>query len=312
MGQFKPMVKMETTEPSVELKLKKGGSVGHKKMECKADGGMMAMPSAPMRGGLPARGGMAPAAAPMRPDMAARRRAMMARPVTTPPAGLGTPPAMKKGGAALFKGKESYKEELAEAKAIKSGKISPAEYAKGEKSEGKMATGGVAMAQGGFKKGGSIKKFAKGGGVEGNVSTTPAGVSNTTTGSVAKSNGGGFKSGGAAKKFAKGGAVQDDGKAVKMPQGSKRTPPPVSINQLSGTYKKGGSVRKMAEGGELVDLSKGAYDKALIDDDVAFAKKLRNIPSQLYRGAKDLMGFGAKAPGAVTKTKESVTVAPAK
>ena len=46
MGQFKPMVKMETTEPSVELKLKKGGSVGHKKMECKADGGMMAMPSA--------------------------------------------------------------------------------------------------------------------------------------------------------------------------------------------------------------------------------------------------------------------------
>ena len=27
MGQFKPMVKMYTTEPSVELKLKKGGSV---------------------------------------------------------------------------------------------------------------------------------------------------------------------------------------------------------------------------------------------------------------------------------------------
>ena len=28
MGQFKPMVKMETTEPSVILKLKKGGHVG--------------------------------------------------------------------------------------------------------------------------------------------------------------------------------------------------------------------------------------------------------------------------------------------
>ena len=27
MGQFKPMVKMETTEPSIELKLKKGGKV---------------------------------------------------------------------------------------------------------------------------------------------------------------------------------------------------------------------------------------------------------------------------------------------
>ena len=32
MGQFKPMVKMETTEPSVELKLKKGGKV-EKKMQ---------------------------------------------------------------------------------------------------------------------------------------------------------------------------------------------------------------------------------------------------------------------------------------
>ncbi len=43
MGQFKPMVKMETTEPSIELKLKKGGSVK------KADGGMMGSPmGAPM------------------------------------------------------------------------------------------------------------------------------------------------------------------------------------------------------------------------------------------------------------------------
>ena len=53
MGQFKPMVKMETTEPSVELKLKKGGTVkgmakmkadaagtAHKKM---AGGGLLAM-----------------------------------------------------------------------------------------------------------------------------------------------------------------------------------------------------------------------------------------------------------------------------
>jgi len=31
MGQFKPMVKMETTEPTVELKLKKGGHVNMKK-----------------------------------------------------------------------------------------------------------------------------------------------------------------------------------------------------------------------------------------------------------------------------------------
>jgi hypothetical protein len=48
----------------------------------------------------------------------------------------------KEGGMAtsklkgLFKGKESYSEELKEAKAIKSGKITPQEYAKGEKMEG--------------------------------------------------------------------------------------------------------------------------------------------------------------------------------
>ena len=52
----------------------------------------------------------------------------------------------------LFKGKETYKEELNEAKAIKSGKITPTQYAKGEKSEG-------------HKKGGCMKttKMAKGG-----------------------------------------------------------------------------------------------------------------------------------------------------
>lgn len=37
--------------------------------------------------------------------------------------------------AKLFGNKESYSEELKEAKAIKSGKVSPQQYAKGEKSE---------------------------------------------------------------------------------------------------------------------------------------------------------------------------------
>ena len=51
----------------------------------------------------------------------------------------------------LFGGKESYSEELKEAKAIKSGKISPQQYAKGEKSEeskmakNKFADGGMPM-----------------------------------------------------------------------------------------------------------------------------------------------------------------------
>ena len=52
--------------------------------------------------------------------------------------------------ASLFKGKETMKEELKEAKAIKSGKITPMQYAKGEKSEDAKKP----------------KKFAKGGGIE--------------------------------------------------------------------------------------------------------------------------------------------------
>jgi hypothetical protein len=48
----------------------------------------------------------------------------------------------------LFGGKESMSEELKEAKAIKSGKITPMQYAKGEKSEPmkKMAKGGMSSA----------------------------------------------------------------------------------------------------------------------------------------------------------------------
>ena len=43
--------------------------------------------------------------------------------------------ALKDGGK-LFGGKETYKEELGEAKAVASKKISPKEFVKGEKSEG--------------------------------------------------------------------------------------------------------------------------------------------------------------------------------
>ena len=80
----------------------------------------------------------------------------------------------KEGGMAtdklkkLFTGKETMKEELAEAKAIKSGKITPMEYAKGEKMEGHKKGGCMKMARGGGieKKGktkGTMIKMAKGG-----------------------------------------------------------------------------------------------------------------------------------------------------
>ena len=54
----------------------------------------------------------------------------------------------------LFKGKDDPKEELKEAKAIKSGKITPAQYAKGEKMEKAMPT------HRGMKKGGKVKCYS--------------------------------------------------------------------------------------------------------------------------------------------------------
>ena len=45
---------------------------------------------------------------------------------------MATKPALK----SLFKGKDTPAEEKKEARAVKSGKVSPAQYARGEKSEG--------------------------------------------------------------------------------------------------------------------------------------------------------------------------------
>ena len=51
----------------------------------------------------------------------------------------------------LFKGKDTHGEELKEAKAIKSGKLSPSQYAKGEKMEDtKKMKGGGCYAKGGI------------------------------------------------------------------------------------------------------------------------------------------------------------------
>ena len=81
MGQFKPMVKMMTTEPSVILKLKKGGHVNMKDDACEQDG------HSPMRKGPgltvaidvgKPRGGGAEGASPGKPSMSERRKAMAA------------------------------------------------------------------------------------------------------------------------------------------------------------------------------------------------------------------------------------------
>ena len=342
MGQFKPMVKMETTEPSVELKLKKGGKVAKK-----ADGGMMGSPMGAMPPPMPARGGMMGAKAPMRPPLAMRRRAMRGMPAGAGPAGpiggaaqmqASMPPPMpsapmKKGGKA-----DMGQDKAMVKKAFKQHDMQEHKGGKGTKLKlkhgGKMATGGVVNGQGGFATGGVVN-----------------GQGGYATGGVAKSNGGGYKAGGKAmmvggmagdgmmgggmmddgmmnegmsgaykkggatkKAYAAGGTV-DSGRPVAMPQGNKKPSAPVSIDRLSGTFKKGGTV-KMNHGGSSSDkgedMTKGAYDKApKYSRDLEDALNPVGMIKELAGKARDYF-MPKKTADSVTKTKESVTVTPAK
>ncbi len=69
--------------------------------------------------------------------------------------------------SSLFKGKDDYKEEVKEARAIKSGKITPEQYAKGEKMEKKKyAAGGTVRGTGAAVRGtnfGGMTGLKKGG-----------------------------------------------------------------------------------------------------------------------------------------------------
>jgi len=296
MGEFKPMVKMQTTEPTVELKLKKGGAV--KKM---ADGGapMGAMVGAP-------KGGMMAGAKPKKPSLASRRRAMMASGAAGAPAGRAESlmasappapptalppkpaamPAMKKGGE--MESPKAHKAEMKELSGIKK-ELSRHEGKPASKAHRGLKTGGVVNGQGGFK-----------------------------TGGVAMSNAGGYAKGGATKKFAEGGRVQHDGGPEQMPQGKKKPAGPVSINQLSGTYKKGGAVM-MAEGGD----PNADFYRRKTEENEADAKAVKDallyVPRKVRKMGKALIGsFGSSdskpSKGSVTETEREVsrTVEPGK
>ena len=290
MGQFKPMVKMETTEPSVELKLKKGGSVSSpKKM---MNGGVMgALASAPAPG---ARGGMAPAARPGKPSMMQRRKAMMGKPMMAEGGKADSMAALK-----AHADKPASKGHAG----LKTGGV-----AKSPK-PGNYATGGVVNGQGGYKDGGIIKSE------KGKTKMVTAKVDHNSapTGGVKLGNAGGFKKGGATKKhYATGGAVNNSGHAVAMPK--KPASRPVSNDRQSGTFKKGGMVKMKAGGATQAELDK-AYEASIgpSKEDMDMAETIRSIPGKLYRGAKSLIGMDKKPKaGAVTKTEKSITVEPAK
>jgi hypothetical protein len=250
MGQFKPMVKMETTEPSVELKLKKGGKV-HKKekkmqMGGPSAGGDMTMsppPGAQPMAGLtpPPGGGMPmPGRRPKKPNMFARRRAMnrmagmgdggasdadmMMQAIEAAKSegmggGMGGAPGGMGGGMgggmpAMKKGGK------AEMKALKEHAAKPA-----SKAHKGLKTGGVVMGQGGYKAGGIIKTTAK---KTTKMDTAHPDKDQGPTGGVKLGNAGGYKDGGMAKKYATGGVVMGQ-----------------------GGYKKGGDVKKPKATGKI-------------------------------------------------------------
>ena len=340
MGQFKPMVKMMTTEPSVVLKLKKGGHVskkhggksdGHKMM----NGGVMAgLAEGPAPSRMQMGQGTLPGRAPARPSLAMRRK--MARPM------------MKEGG-------ESKAEHAAEMKKMAGTEAKLKKHASmpASKAHKGLATGGVAMSNaGGYKDGGIIKvaasekgakgyvstkmdtaegehhtpkktgdvamgkpggykrggkAYAKGGGVEGNVSTSKPGVTNTTTGEVKKGNAGGFKKGGASKKHYATGGLVDSGKPVAYPKHP--VSKPVANTIQSGTFKKGGKVYN--QGG----TAKPDVSKPVADPEATAAKAKRDLEDALnpVSMVKELGGKlmdKIRGKGSVTETKESVTVTP--
>ncbi len=250
MGEFKPMVKMETTEPSIELKLKKGGTVGHKAMKsggaCKETGHKKMAIGGGMLAGLADKfRSMAPSfaknvanakvATPAKPSMAARRK------------------AMKTGG--VVKGQGGYK------------------------------TGGVVKGQGGYAEGGIIRSTS---GKTKVVTATPNN-SPAKTGDVKLGNGGGYKKGGKAKKaYASGGSVNDSGKATSMPQGRKTPSSPVSISKLSGTFKKGGNVTSKALQAEFKKENAPAMKAAKADSNLKYSKYQKASKKMADGGRSDV------------------------
>ena len=284
MGQFKPMVKMMTDEPSVILKLKKGGKVAAK--------GGMGDGHKPMAGANPfaaAEAGKAPA----KPSMAERRRAMNpnqyasggkvahkqlggAMPMTpgaTPGAAAPAPTPMRAMGRQALAGMQSPQRNAramavrkalagmkdggsAECKALEK-ELKHHESMSASKAHGK-ANGGIIMSKTGKTK----------------MDTAKKGKTNGTTGEVKDGAPGGYKSGGGVKMgnaggFKKGGKVPgltsatveggdwENRPANSAKPGVKNTTTGGVKEANAGGYKKGGSAKKAyATGGNVVDDGK--------------------------------------------------------
>jgi len=261
MGQFKPMVKMETTEPSVILKLKKGGHVG---MNRGGEYGFANMRAKGMNT-MPDDRYSAPAAAPAAPSMMDRRKAMAA-------------PLMKKGGKAGDMSqdkamiKKAFKQhDMQEHKGAKGTKLklkdggaaidkfetkttiegNAGKYAKtkmhdGDKKDRAHGTGEIKEGKpAGYKTGGTIEgntgKFVKTKVVDGDKKDSATG-----TGKVRMSNAGGFKDGGSTN--------WENRPADTSKPGKTNTVTGEVKEANAGGYKRGGAAKKhFATGGSVND-----------------------------------------------------------
>jgi hypothetical protein len=192
MAKFEQMVKMMTSEPSVIVKLKKGGNVKSKAAAIGTGHQPMSMPKMSMSA--------EPGKAPKRPPMAARMKAM-------------NPNMYAKGGSTNKKGAapSGAKIDTVQSRSavgnLSAGKfLSKISTSKPDRSPAK--TGEVKKGNGGgFKDGGPMQHKAVGGTVSGNekayentkMNTAHANTGSKTTGDVKMGNGGGYKSGGNVK-----------------------------------------------------------------------------------------------------------------
>jgi hypothetical protein len=242
MSQFKPMVKMETTEPSVILKLKKGGSVahGHKPMHKAMGGSMGAM--------------MAPMAAPKAARAMAMRKPKIAPAVPTP---MTDRPMMKKGGdvsqdKAMIK-KAFKQHDMQEHKGGKGtelklkkggvGKFANTDMITSKKdSANGTAKTPVKMGAAGYKTGGTVsdnvaKKFVK--------TDMETAHKDNAKGTAAKpikmANKGGYKTGGKVTSVPGAGVNMN---VVTAKPGASGTATGGVRNGNAGGYKKGGSTKK--------------------------------------------------------------------
>jgi hypothetical protein len=254
MGQFKPMVKMETTEPSVILKLKKGGKVaplhqdadGHTNM--KGDAFRAKYSEASCEGD-----------APKKPSMAERRKAMSGALLNSKKGGK----AMKHDDAA--QDRAMIKKAMAGKKFADGGKVTASmakttvkgnvgKFAKTDMETADRTT--KAKGTGGVKNG-NAGGYASGGTIKGNVgkfaNTDMETADRTTkakgTGGVKNGNGGGYAGGGTIKGGSWENRPADTAKAGKSggTTGGVR-------NGNAGGYKTGGAAKKSyATGGNVVN-----------------------------------------------------------